>query len=120
MIMLLDDAHQVIKIAHTEEQLFLYLQESWKNLDEPERENWQFARYSHKLLTLFVREMQEKSFVHMARQAGQLEQDLIVMCMGDGENPSLFLLTPGLDITALRRKRCKLYCKAHNMYIVTD
>ena len=118
MLMLLDDTYQVIKTFKTEVGLFLHLQENLKNMDEQSRHSWNFCQYSHKLLAPFVKEMQGKSFVDMARQACQREEDLIVMCIGDEGNPSLFLLTPDLDIDALQNEWCKLFCKAQKMYIV--
>lgn len=120
MILLLDDAYQEIKTVNTEEQLFLYLKESFRTLDEQAKQNWRFAQYSHKLLAPFVKEMQEEAFVRMAWQACQQENDLIVMSTGDGENPSLFIETPDLDVAALRKEWCRRYCKAHKMYIVTQ
>ncbi len=120
MIMLLDDAFQEIKTVYTEEQLFLYLKESVRTLDEQAKQNWRFAQYSHKLLAPFGKEMQGEAFVHMAHQACQQENDLIVISTGDGENPSLFLETPDLDVAALRKEWSRHYCKAHKMYIVTQ
>jgi hypothetical protein len=119
MIMLLDDTYQVIKTVNTEEQLFLCLKENWKNLDEQAKQNWQFAQYSHKLLAPFIRKMQGKSFVDMARQACQLAQDMLVVCKGDAENPFLFLVTSDLDIGVLRKEWCRHYCKAYNLHILT-
>ena len=118
MIKLLDETCQVITIANTEEQLFLFFQENLKNLDDQARENWRFVQYSHKLLAPFVKEMQVETFMEMALQACQLEEDLIVMSMGDAENPFLFLNTPDLDVAALRNEWNKGYCKANKMYMV--
>ena len=119
MIMLLDDAYQVVETVHTEEELFLYLKENFRTMDEQAEQNWRFAKYSHKLLALVLQEMQGEDFAHMAWQACQQENDLIVMCKGDGENPSLFLDTPDLDVAALRKEWCRLFCKAHNLLVLT-
>jgi len=118
MIKLLDETCQEIQTFKTNVGLFHYLRERCKNLDEAEKKNWNFSQYSHKLLAPFVKEMQGKSFVDMARQACQREEDLIVMCKGDEENPSLFLATPDLDVDALLNEWCQLFCKAHKMTIV--
>ncbi len=120
MIMLLDDTYQTIKIVNTHDQLFLYLQENLKKRDEQEKQNWNFSQYSHKLLASFVRAMQGKSFVHMAWQACQQENDLIVMSTGDMENSSFFIATPDLNLGALRQEWCMRYCKANKMHIVTQ
>ena len=93
MIMLLDDVYQVIETFKTDVGLFHYLQKSFETLDEQAKHNWQFAQHPYKQLAPFVKDMQGKSFVDMARQACQQEQDMIVMCTGDEENPALFLLT---------------------------
>jgi len=120
MIMLLDDTYQTIKTVNTHDQLFLYLQESLKKGDEQEKQDWNFSQYSHKLLAPFVKEMRRKSFVHMAWQACQQENDLIVMTTGDMENCSFFIATPDLDLAALRKEWCVRYCKANKMYIITQ
>ena len=105
---------------NTHDQLFLYLQENLKKRDEQEKQNWNFSQYSHKLLAPFVKEMRRKSFVHMAWQACQQEQDMLVICKGDADNPSFFIATPGLSIARLRKEWCRRYCKANKMYIVTQ
>ena len=120
MIKLLDDTYQVVTIANTEEQIFCYLKGNLKNLDEQTRENWRFAQYSYKLLCPILKEMQGEAFVRMARQACQQENDLIVMSSGDGENPSLFIETPDLDVAAIRKEWCRRYCKTHKMHIVVQ
>jgi hypothetical protein len=120
MIMLLDDTYQVIKMVNTDDQLFLYLKESIRTLDEQTKQNWRFAQYSHKLLCPILKEIQGESFLDMAHKACQQENDLIVMSTGDGGNPSLFLETFDLDVDALRNEWCRLFCKANNMHIVTQ
>lgn len=122
MIMLLDDAFQVLKTFNTDEDLFLYLkeQEGFKSLDGQARQNWKFVQYSHKLLGTILQEMQEKAFIHMARQACHQEQDILVICKGEGNSPALLFVTPDLDIAKLRKGWCKLYCAAHNLYILTE
>ena len=60
--------------------------------------------------------MQGKSFVHMAWQACQQENDLIVMSTGDMENSSFFIATPDVDVAALRQEWCRRYCKANNTH----
>lgn len=120
MIMLLDETYQEVKTVNTEEQLFLYLKESCRALDEQGEQNWRFAHYSHKLLCPILKEIQGESFVDMAQQACRQENDLIVMSTGDGENPSLFIQTPDLDVEALRTEWCRRYCKANKMHIVTQ
>ena len=121
MIMLLDNAFQPVKTFNTDEQLFLYLkeQEGFKALDGQATQNWKFVQYSHKLLATIMQEMQEKSFVHMVRQACRQEQDILVICKGEGSGPSILFVTPDLDIATLRNEWCKLYCAAHNLYILT-
>jgi hypothetical protein len=116
MIMLLDDAYQEIKTVNTEEQLFLYLKESCR---PPDKENWRFARYSYKLLCPILKEIQGTDFVRMALQACEQEHDLIVISMGDGRDPSIFIETADLDVAALRKEWCRTYCKANKMHILT-
>jgi hypothetical protein len=122
MIKLLNDVCQVLKIVNTDDQLFRYLQENCQTLNEQAQKNWQFIQHPHKRLATLLKEMEEKSliqksFVHMTWQACQQESDMIVICTGDGENPDLFLVMPGLDIAALKREWCKLFCAAHNLHI---
>jgi|GEM_PF-5417787 len=118
MIKLLDETCQEIQTFKTDVGLYHYLRECWKNLDEAEKQKWNFSRYSYKLLAPFVQEMEGKSFVDMAHQACQREEDLIVICTGDGENPSLYLDTPDLDINGLFNKWSQPFCKAHKMIIL--
>ena len=120
MIMLLDDTYQMLTMVPTEEDLFGYLRKDWKTLEEPEKEDWQFVRYSHKLLAKFLEEMEEDPSLSTAWQACEQEQDMLFICTGDADNPSLRLVTPDLDIPALRQEWSRAYCKAHNMHIVTD
>lgn len=120
MIMVLDETYQKLAMVSTEEELFLYLQEKLRTLEELERQNWQFTRYSHKLLAKFAEEMREESRTYMEWQACRQEQDMMFICMGDANNPSLRLVTPDLNIRALRNEWCQRYCKAHNMYLVTQ
>ncbi|MCE3230517.1 MAG: hypothetical protein K0R52_445 [Alphaproteobacteria bacterium] len=119
MIILRDNKFHTIKMFKTEGELLDYLkkQESFKNSDGQSRYNWGFSRYSHKLLATCVKEMKDMPFAYMASQAVQQECDLIVICKGDWEKPSLFLVTLDLDIAALQKDWNEHYCAAHGMSI---
>jgi hypothetical protein len=114
--MLLDKAFQTKDIFNTEADLFHYLNKQGSV-------KWHFNQYSPKLLACFLKEakdQKEKSFIYMASQAVRQEQDLIVICKGDVENPTLFLLTPGLNVAALQREWTKHYCAAHGLYVLQE
>jgi hypothetical protein len=113
MIQLLNDTFQVMKTFKSDEGLYAYLKER-------ESFKWHLSRYPYKSLVTFVQEMKEASFVYMAFQAVQQQQDLIVVCKGDEENPSLFLATSDLDIAALTNEWNKQFCAAHGMYILRE
>jgi hypothetical protein len=125
MIQLLDDTFKPINTFKSDVGLFHYLKENFKTLDEEEQKRWNFTLYTQEILVPFVQEMKKKavteqSFIYMASQAVQQKRSLVVMCRGDVENPSLFLYTPELDITALQREWSEHYCAAHNMYILRE
>ena len=119
MIKLLDETCQVVGTFRSPVQLFTHLLENLKNLDEPEREDWRFVTYSHKTFAKTLKDLKSKPFADMAQEACQQEQNMVVMCLGDANNPFLFLETPDLDIAELGEQWCEHYCKAYKMHIVT-
>ena len=120
MIKLLDETCQVVGTFRSPVQLFTHLRENLKNLDDPEREDWRFVTYSHKMLAKILKELKRNPFADMAQEACQQEQNMVVMCVGDADSPFLFLETPDLDMACIWTQWCEHYCKAHNMYIVTQ
>ncbi len=118
MIKLLDETCQELGTFRSSVQLFTYLRENLKNLDEPEREDWRFVIYSHKMLARILKELKSKSFADMAQEACQQERNMVVMCIGDASNPFIFLETPDLDMAEIGEQWCEHYCKANKMYIV--
>jgi len=127
MIKLLDEDNSLIRIFDTEEQLFSFLQERLHDMGDDDistkrKQNWQFVRYPYKRLSMFLEHMpeesiNEKSFVHMGLLACQHQIDMLEICTGDWEKPNLFIVTPTLNIAALKRDWSKLFCKAHGMGI---
>ncbi len=120
MIKLLDDTCQVVGTFRSLVQLFTYLWENSKNLDEPERDSWRFVTYSHKMFARILKELKNKPFADMAHEACQQEQNMVVMCIGDADNPFLFLETPDLDVGELWNHWCSHYCQAHGLHIITE
>jgi hypothetical protein len=122
MIILLNEDFRLIQMLYTDEQLFHYLKarESVKSFDEQARGGWEFTRYPYQLIAGFMKEIQKTSFVHMAQQACQREEDMIVIRAGNMENPSFHVAAPGLDIATLQKKWCKGYCEAHGLYVYGD
>ena len=120
MIKLLDETCQVVGTFRSSVQLFTYLQENSRHLDEQEREKWRLVTYSYKTLARILKELKSKSFADMAHEACQQEQNMVVMCIGDASNPFIFLETPDLDMAELGEQWCEHYCKANKMYIVTQ
>ena len=118
MIKLLDETCQELGTFRSSVQLFTYLRENSRHLDEQEREKWRLVTYSYKTLARILKELKGKSFADMAQEACQQEQNMVVMCIGDANNPFLFLETPDLDIAELWDLWCGHYSKAHKMTIV--
>jgi len=102
-----------------EGELFSYiLQEAAHGADGEAMGDWRFTYSSSQQLERFVREMGNKTLVFMAHQACQQKSALVTVATGDGQNPAFLIVTPGLDIAALRRDWCKRYCAAHGLRIV--
>lgn len=59
-----------------------------------------------------LKELKSKPFADMAQEACQQEQNMVVMCIGDANNPFIFLETPDLDVAELWDLWCEHYCKA--------
>lgn len=120
MIKLLDETCQVVGTFRSSVQLFSYLQENSRHLDEQEREKWRLVTYSYKTLTRILKELKSKSFADMAQEACQQERNMVVMCIGDASNPFIFLETPDLDVAELWNQWCSHYCQAQGLHIVTE
>ena len=122
MIMLLNENFRLIKMLYADEELFHYLKarESLKSFDEQAKGNWEFTRYPYKLIADFMKEMKKTSFIHLAQQACQRGEDMIVIRAGDMENPSFHIATSNLNVAALQKKWCESYCDAHNLHIYGD
>ena len=119
MIKLLNKDGSLIGRFDGEGDLFSYIvQETASAADREDMGDWRFTYSSHQHLERLVREIGNKSLVFMAYQACQQKRALITLATGDAQNPVFLIATPELDIAALRRKWCKMFCVSHGLRIV--
>ena len=123
MIMIFDKDFQPVKRVENDEELFCFIkQESLKFQEGKTKPTWQFNQYSHQLLATLLKEIEDKSFLLMAKQACHWQGDMIFIHKGDQASSSFFIEMPefALELDALKADWCDEYLKAHSLYIIRE
>ena len=108
----------VVSEFEGEAGLFSYILETVNAPGTEGMRDWRFTYSSHKQLEGFIEKMGGKRLAYMTCKAHQQGRDLITLATGDGQNPSFLIVTPDLNVAALRRQWCKQYCASHGLRIV--
>jgi len=125
MIMLFDKDFRPVKTVRNDEELFWYIKQEILKSQETKTEDkskppWQFNQYSHQLLDTLLKEIDDKAFLLMAKQACYWQSSLICIYRGDRGSSSFFVEMPefALELDVLKSDWCDEYLKAHNLYTV--
>ena len=117
MIKLLTKDGSLLRQFEGEEALFRYLQATVKAAGGQEAQRWQFTQSSPEDFVTLIKEREEASLIYKAWQAYLEERDFIIIGTGNAKKLSLFVVTPDLNVAALKREWCKRYCAAFGMRI---
>jgi predicted oxidoreductase len=117
MVTLINKDGSLLGEFEGEDSLFRYLQESLNSLGGQEAQRWQFTQKPPEDFVTLVKEREEASLIYKAWQAYLEERDFIIIGTGNAKKLSVFVVTPDLNVAALKREWCKLYCAAFGMRI---
>jgi len=117
MIKLLNKDGSLVSEFEGEDALFRYLQASLNAAGGQEAQRWQFTQNPPEDFVTLIKEREEASLIYKAWQAYLEERDFIIIGTGNAKKLSLFVVTPDLNVAALKREWCKMYCAAFGMPI---
>ena len=118
MIKLLTKDGSLLGQFEEEGGLFSYILAALNTPNGEGTGDWRFTYHSHRYLEGFIEKMGGKPLVYMTCKACQQGRDLITLATGDGQNPNYLIVTPDLNVAALRREWCKEYCASHGLRIM--
>jgi hypothetical protein len=117
MIKLLNKDGSLVGEFEGEDALFRYLQAIANAAGGQEAQRWQFTQKPPDGLMALIKEREEASLIYKAWQAYSEERDFIIIGTGNAKKLSLFVVTRDLNVAALKREWCKMYCAAFGMRI---